>query len=146
MAKAPRDREREPELLPLDARPWTPPRRTARRVVPPPPPEPDADADADAASRLFDPALYHYDPVSRCGLPYDGMRPCSCGCTQFMLVMRGEDTRCHVICQACYGDVRFRLARPDDLVYGHLDKRTKVVTYNRPLGELIAMRSRIKAP
>lgn len=111
------------------------PRRSGRGADPVPA--------ADATSLLFDAALYHYDPVSRCGLPYDLMGACSCGGTKFVLVMRGEDTRCHVICQACYGDWRYRLKRPDDVTYGNLDVRTKRVTYNRPMGELIATRARL---
>lgn len=135
-------RDAAPPQTTRPTRPWSPPPRPGGRrpTSPPTPPAP-----LDAAAQLFDPAQYHYDPVSRCGLPYDLMRRCGCGGTQFQLIMRGEDTRCHVICQACYADWRFRLSRPDDVIYGHLDVARKHVTYNRPLPELVAMRAKLGA-
>lgn len=100
----------------------------------------------DDASKLFDPALWFYDPVCRRGLPYDLMRPCSCGCTRFLFVTRGLDDRDHhVCCERCYPDPRYRLSRLHDLTYAWLDVRTKRVTYTRPVAETIAMRGRIKA-
>lgn len=98
----------------------------------------------DEAAKLFDPKLWFYDRVSRKGLPYDLMRACSCGCRVFNMVMRGPGDRdCHVVCQVCYKDSRYRLWHKNDIVYATLDVRTKRVTYTRPIAETIAMRAKM---
>jgi hypothetical protein len=114
---------------------------------------PDLEADAAPVlepatdpAKLFDPKHWFYDPVSRRGLPYDGMRPCSCGSLIYLFITRGiGDRDHHVFCETCYADPRYRLSRPQDLIYAKLDKRTKTVTYTRSIEQILEMRKRIKA-
>jgi hypothetical protein len=97
------------------------------------------------APAMFPPDRWYFDPVSRAGLPYDRVRPCSCGCTRFLFVTRGVSDRDHsVVCEACYqGPFKYRLWRKHDLVYATLDTRTKTVTPTRPVAEVLALRARM---
>jgi hypothetical protein len=94
---------------------------------------------------LFPPEAWYYDPISRKGLPYASVRPCSCGGTLFLFVTRGVGDRDHsVVCEACYrGRFAYRLQRKHDLAYAVLDTRTKTVTATRPVAEVLELRARM---
>jgi hypothetical protein len=98
------------------------------------PPMPRAKSDPAA---LFDPECWIYDPVARVGIPRETIRPCSCGSTGFVLILRGDGTTTFPVhCAACYVEPRFRMARPDDLDYATLDVGTGRVTYTRDAAEI----------
>ena len=102
--------------------------------------------DGSAAIEAMFPAKdWYFDPVSRSGVPYDGMRPCSCGSVRFLFVSRIADDRGHVVCEHCYGreDDRYRLRRKHDLIYATLDTRTKEVTATMPVHEVLAFRAKL---
>ena len=99
-----------------------------------------------AIEAMFPPEAWYYDPISRKGLPWSGVRPCSCGSVRFLFITRGVGDRDHgVYCQACYErpDDRYRLRRKSDLIYATLDTRTKEVTATMPVHEVLELRARM---
>lgn len=103
-------------------------------------------AAAPDPSALFDPKFWFYDIIARVGLPYDLMKPCSCGSFSFVFITRGINSRDHhVYCERCLPDPRYRMSRPQDLIYAKLDVRTKVVTYTMPIEQILDLRKRIKS-
>jgi hypothetical protein len=73
-----------------------------------------------AADIAVDPGAWLLDEVAQVAVARDGRRPCSCGGTRFVLVMRGDGSMCHAFCAACYGRHGSTLAKKDDVTYGTL--------------------------
>lgn len=95
-----------------------------------------------ASSDLFPADEWLYDPISRTGMPIDSIRPCSCGSTTFLMLTRGEGSADHhTYCDRCYANPRYRMSRPEDLIYGRLDVNTLEVVQLMPTDEILQRRA-----
>lgn len=84
-----------------------------------------------------------FDEVAETALARSDLRPCGCGSTRFVLVMRGDGSACHAYCGSCHGRHGSTLARKDDVVYGELSGGR--IAYRDGVPALRAHRERLKA-
>lgn len=86
----------------------------------------------DDRSALFPDDIWIYDRVTVSGIARDLLRPCECGSTLFVMILRTDGRSDHgAYCEACYRGKRHRLARKGDLIYGRLDAAEGILAYSK---------------